>query len=160
MLLAGMVLCGFVPLIRSGQEQDERAFLERLLSTRAASPALRYGTPRYNALRCSSVQVFSVLHDHAGERLIGLLNVGAHKQTVAISVPVDQLGMDEGEYELFDLFSRARWVEDTSCSWSRDQLLALPITLEPFAAYCLAVRLAPVAVIPSDTDEIALAADL
>ena len=51
MLLAGMVLCGFVPLIRSGQEQDERPFLERLLRARAASPALRYGTPRYNACR-------------------------------------------------------------------------------------------------------------
>src|SRR5215212_5123718 len=118
MLLAGMVLCGFVPLIRSGQEQDERPFLERLLSARAASPALRYGTPRYNALPCSSARVFSVLHDHAGERLIGLLNVGAHKQSLVISVPVDQLGLAEGEYELYELFGRARWVEDAHCSWS------------------------------------------
>ena len=90
MLLAGMVLCGFVPLIRSGQEQAEHGFLEQLLSARAASAALRYGTPRYNALPCSSARVFSVLHDHADERLIGLLNVSAHKQTVVVSVPVDQ----------------------------------------------------------------------
>jgi len=160
MLLAGMVLSGFVPLIRSGQEQDERAFLGRLLSARAASPALRYGMPRYNALPCSSARVFSVLHDHAGERLIGLLNVGAHKQTVSISVPVDQLGLADGDYELFDLFGRARWVEDASCSWSRDQLLVLRLTLEPFAAYCLAVRPAPVHVAASGADETTLAAHM
>jgi starch synthase (maltosyl-transferring) len=160
MLLAGMVLCGFVPLIRSGQEQDEQAFLERLLSARAASPALRYGTPRYNALPCSSARVFSVLHDHAGERLIGLLNVGAHKQTLVISVPVDQLNLAEGEYELYELFGRARWVEDACCSWSRDQLLALRLTLEPFAAYCLAVRPATVDATISGADETAPAVDL
>jgi hypothetical protein len=147
-----------VPLIRSGQEQDERAFLERLLQARAASLALRNGVPRYNALPCSSVQVFSVLYDHADEQLIGLLNVGAHRQTVAISVPVDYLGLDEGEYELYDLFGRARWVEDGTCSWSRDQLLALPLTLEPFAAYCLAIRPVAVASTPPNADESAPAA--
>ncbi|MEO7909685.1 MAG: alpha-amylase family glycosyl hydrolase, partial [Roseiflexaceae bacterium] len=160
MLLAGMVLCGFVPLIRSGQEQDERTFLERLLSARAASPALRYGTPRYNALPCSSARVFSVLHDHASEQLIGLLNVSAHKQTLVISVPVDELALAEGEYELYELFGRARWVEDARYSWSRDQLLSLRLTLEPFAAYCFAVRLASSDSLHSDIDATVLAADL
>ncbi len=160
MLLAGMVLCGFVPLIRSGQEQDERAFLERLLRARASSSALRYGTPRYNALPCSSARVFSVLHDHAGERLIGLLNVGAHKQTLVISVPVDQLDLAEGEYELYELFGRTCWVEDACCSWSRDQLLALRLTLEPFAAYCFAVRPATVDATASGADETHLDAEL
>jgi hypothetical protein len=160
MLLAGMVLCGFVPLIRSGQEHDERAFLEQLLSARAASLALRYGTPRYNALPCSSARVFSVLHDHASERLIGLLNVSPHKQTLLISVPVDQLDLAEGEYELYELFGRAHWVEDARCSWSRDQLLSLRLTLEPFAAYCFAVRPTTVDVLRSDAGEIAPAAEL
>src|SRR6185436_3500821 len=117
-------------------------------------------TPRYNALPCSSARVFSVLHDHADERLIGLLNVGAHKQTLVISVPVDQLGLAEGEYELYELFGRARWVEDACCSWSRDQLLALRLTLEPFAAYCFAVRPATVDATPSDADQAARAAAL
>jgi hypothetical protein len=115
--------------------------------------------PRYNALPCSSARVFSVLHDHAGEQLIGLLNVSAHKQTVVVSVPVDQLNLAEGEYELYDLFGRARWAEDARCSWSRDQLLSLRLTLEPFAAYCFAVRPAPVDALPSHADEIAAAAD-
>jgi hypothetical protein len=159
MLLAGMVLCGFVPLIRSGQQLEERHFLQQLLSARAASPALRYGAPRYNALPCSSVQVFTVLYNHAGERLIGMLNVGAHKQTVAISVPVDQLGLVEGDYELFDLLGRARWVEQMRCSWSRDQLLALRLTLEPFAAYCFVVRLAAADPATPDADRPALAAE-
>jgi glycosidase len=140
MLLAGMVLCGFVPLIRSGQEQDERAFIERLLSARAHSPALRYGTPRYNALPCSSARVFAVLRERAGERLIGLLNVSAHKQTLVVSVPVDQLHLGEGDYELYDLLAGARWSEDTRRSWSREELLSLRLTLEPFAAYCFEIR--------------------
>src|SRR5262249_43915883 len=144
MLLAGMVLCGFVPLIRSGQERDERVFIERLLNARARSPALRYGAPRYNALPCSSARVFTVLREHAGEQLIGLLNVGAHKQTLVISIPVDQLGLAEGAYELYELFGRVQWVEDERRSWPREDLLSLRLTLEPFAAYCFAVRAAPV----------------
>ena len=104
--------------------------------------------------------MFSVLHDHAGERLIGLLNVGAHKQTLVISVPIDQLDLAEGEYELYDLFGRACWVEDACCSWSRDQLLALRLTLEPFAAYCFAIRPATVDATISGAETTALAADL
>ncbi|HEU5102040.1 MAG TPA: alpha-amylase family glycosyl hydrolase, partial [Roseiflexaceae bacterium] len=140
MLLAGMVLCGFVPLIRSGQEQDERAFIQRLLSARTSSPALRYGTSRYNALPCSSARVFAVLREYAGERLIGLLNVSAHKQTLMVSVPVDQLDLADGDYELYDLLGRVPWSEDTRRSWSRDELLSLRLTLAPFAAYCFEIR--------------------
>jgi glycosidase len=160
MLLAGMVLCGFVPLIRSGQEQDERAFIERLLSARAHSPALRYGTPRYNALPCSSARVFAVLREHAGERLIGLLNVSAHKQTLVVSVPVDQLELADGDYELFDLLGRARWSEDARRSWSREELLSLRLTLEPFAAYCFEIRSVMVDLPASDTNDIAVAVAL
>jgi hypothetical protein len=140
MLLAGMVLCGFVPLIRSGQEQEEREFIKHLLGARACHPALRYGTPRYNALPCSNQRVFAVLREHSGEELIGLLNVGAHKQTVVVSVPVDQLDLTEDEYELYELFSGRVWVEAARSAWRRDELLALRLTLEPFAAYCFALR--------------------
>jgi starch synthase (maltosyl-transferring) len=140
MLLAGIVMCGFVPLIRFGQEQEERQFIGRLLRARAGYPVLRYGTLRYNALPCSSPQVFTVLREHEYERLVGLLNVGAHKQTVVVSLPVDQLDLREGDYELYDLFERVLWVEDARRAWRRDELLALRLTLEPFAAYCFVVR--------------------
>ena len=57
-------------------------------------------------------------------------------------------------------FGRTRWAEGARCSWSRDQLLALRLTLEPFAAYCFAVRPATVAATRSGADETARAAEL
>jgi hypothetical protein len=134
------VMCGFVPLIRSGQEHEEREFIGRLLNARISHPALRYGTLRYNALPCSNPRIFAVLREHAGQQLVGLLNVGAHKQTVVVSVPVDQLGLAEGNYELYELFSQTLWAERDRRAWGRDELLALRLTLDPFAAYCFVVR--------------------
>jgi glycosidase len=144
MLLAGMVMCGFVPMIRSGQEREEHEFVGRLLRARACQPVLRHGTLAFNALPCSSPRVFAVLREYAGEQVVGLLNVGAQKQTVVISVPVDQLGLAEGDYELYELFSRTLWAEADRRAWRRDELLAMRLTLEPFAAYCFVVRAAAV----------------
>lgn len=143
MLLAGMVLCGFVPLIGPGQEQADREQIAQLLQARAGSSALRYGAAAYNSLPCSSPQVFAVLRLSGDERLIGLLNVGPHRHTVTISLPVDRIELPEDEYQLFELFGRHAWAEEGRHSWSRDDLLSLHLTLEPFGAYCLSVRQAP-----------------
>ena len=152
MMLAGIVVCGFVPLIWAGQERDDGPFIGRLLRARACHPALRHGRVLYNALPCSSAQVFAVLRKHAGERLIGLLNVGPHKQTVVASLPVDRLDLPEGNYELYELIDRQVWIEDERRSWRRDELLSLRLTLEPFAAYCFQVRQAAVQ-LPGTVDD-------
>jgi hypothetical protein len=140
MIFAGLVFCGFVPLVRAGQEREEGEWIARVLRARAEHPALRRGQPRYNALPCSSSQVFGVLREHAGEHLLALLNVSAHKQTVVISIPVDQLALGEGDYELYGVLDGSVWCEAGRRSWRRDELLAIRLTLEPFAAYCLHVR--------------------
>jgi glycosidase len=140
LMLAGMILCGFVPLIRAGQDQDEAAAIGQALRARARHVALRRGTATYDALPCSSPQVLGVLREHADDQLLGLLNVGPHRQTVAVSVPVDRLGLADGDYELVSLLDQRRWVEDGRCTWSRDDLLSVRLTLEPFTAYYLAVR--------------------
>jgi hypothetical protein len=140
LLLAGMILCGFVPLIRAGQEHEEGAAIGQALRARARYAALRRGRPIYNALPCSSPQVFGVLREHDGDRLLGLLNVSPHKHTVVVSVPVDRFGLADGDYELFNLLDERRWVEDGRCAWSREELLSIRLTLEPFAPYYFAVR--------------------
>lgn len=142
MLLAGLVLCGFAPLIGAGQEQADGAFIERLLRGRAECRALRAGAVLYNGLPSSNAQVFAVLREAGGEPALGLLNVGPHKHTVAISLPVDRLGLADGEYELFELFEQQLWAEGARRAWGRDDLLALHLTLEPYTAYCLLVRAA------------------
>lgn len=142
MLLAGIVLCGFAPLISAGQEEEEARFIRRLLLARAEHRALREGRVIYNSLPCSDPQVFAVWREGAGEHVIGLLNVSPHKHTMAVSLPVDQLALPEGDYELYDLLTRAAWDEDGLRAWRRDELLALRLTLEPFAAYCLLLRAA------------------
>lgn len=144
MLLAGMVFCGFVPMIWSGQECAEEQFVGRLLHTRETHAALRYGAVLYNAVPCNSPQVFAILRMHESEHLLGVLNVGPHRQTVSISLPVDTLGLPEGDYALYELFGTELWSEEGRRSWRRDELLAMDLTLEPFAAYCFVVRAATV----------------
>jgi hypothetical protein len=140
MLLAGMVLCGFVPLIWSGQEEGEEAFIAALLGARARSPALRHGTVQCNAVACDSAQVFSVLRIHEGDAVVGLLNVGPHRHTVTMAMPLHELALPEGDYQIVDLLRGERWCEAGRRRWPRDELLALRLTLEPFGAYGLALR--------------------
>jgi starch synthase (maltosyl-transferring) len=142
MLLAGMVLSGFVPMIWFGQERSEYSFVAQLLRMREQQPALRYGAVLYNAVPCDSAQVFTVLRVFEGQQIVGLLNVGPHKQTIAVSLPVDTLGLPDGDYVLYDLFARAPWVEEGRHTWRRDELLSMRLTVAPFGAYCFAVQAA------------------
>jgi hypothetical protein len=148
MLLAGMVACGFVPMIWSGQELGDERFIGRLLRMWEQQPALRYGTTHYNAVPCDSPQIFTMLRTWENDRLLGLLNVGPHRQTVAISLPVDTLGLPDGDYALHDLLDARQWDEEGQRSWRRDELLSLRLTLEPFGAYCFALRLIARAELP------------
>lgn len=159
MLMAGMVLCGFAPLIGHDQDGVDGVFIGNLLRARADFAALRQARAIYNALPCSSPQVFAVWRSAEHEHLIGVLNVGPHKHTVVLSLPVDRLALPEGEYELYELFSRRAWAEAGQQVWARDELLALQITLEPFTAYCLAVRAVPTATSANEPiDALSLAA--
>ncbi|HWQ14532.1 MAG TPA: alpha-amylase family glycosyl hydrolase [Roseiflexaceae bacterium] len=140
MLLAGMVLCGFVPLIWSGQEEGEEAFIAALLGARARSPALRHGAVRCNAAPCDSPQVFSVLRTHGEDAVLGLLNVGPHRHTVTLALPLHELALPDGDYQIVDLLRGQRWCEGGRHAWARDELHALRLTLEPFGAYGLALH--------------------
>jgi hypothetical protein len=127
-------------MIWSGQEQGDERFVGRLLRMWEQQPALRRGATYYNAVPCDSPQVFAVLRTWEGERMLGLLNVGPHRQTIAVSLPVDTLGLSDDDYALYDLLDAREWDEEGQRSWRRDELLSLRLTLEPFGAYCFAVR--------------------
>jgi hypothetical protein len=103
-------------------------------------PTLRYGMIHYNAVPCDSPQVFAVLRTRSDDRLLSLLNVGPHRQTITISLPVDTLELAEGDYALYDLLEGGARAEEEQRHWRRDELLALKLTLEPFGAYCFALR--------------------
>lgn len=152
MLLAAMVLCGFVPLIRAGQELSEEETIRRTLRARSRSAVLRYGRAIYDAVPCSSPLVLGVLREHDGAGLLGLVNVGPHRQTVALSIPVDRLSLAEGDYELYSMFDERAWVEDGRRAWRRDELLSIRLTLDPFAAYCVEVR--PAALAPVEDEDV------
>jgi hypothetical protein len=140
MLLTGMVACGFAPMIWSGQEQSDARFIARLLNLWNQQPALRYGTTLFNAVPCDSPQTFAVLRMWQDDRLLSLLNVGPHRQTIVISLPVDTLGLPEGDYALYNLLADGVWDEEGQRCWRRDELLALKLTLEPFDGYCFALQ--------------------
>lgn len=143
MLLAGLVLSGFVPMIRAGQEQGDEKFLSRLLSARVRSEALRRGDVRYNDLACDSPHVFSVLRTSGDELVIGLLNTAPHRHAVTLHVPIFRLELPEGDYGIIDLLGGRRWCEDGRETWSHTDLVTLRLTLDPYAAYCLALQPVP-----------------
>lgn len=141
MLLTGMVLCGFVPMVWAGQEKGDELFIGQLLRMWAAHPTLRYGTRQYNRIACSNEQVFTVLRSWESTRLLGLLNVGPHRQTVSLRLPLDEMDLPEGNYELINLMLNTQWDEEGKQVWHHSELAELHLTLEPYSAYCCEVRM-------------------
>ncbi|MEN9937855.1 MAG: hypothetical protein RLZZ387_4434 [Chloroflexota bacterium] len=142
MLLAAVVLCGFVPMIMGGQEEGDEPFIAALLRARAASDPLRLGAVSFGEITCNSRQVLAVLRTLEGRSVIGLLNTGAHRQTVTVQVPA-HVAPAAGELAIVDLLSGARWREAGRDTWSPAALQGLQLTLEPFGAYCLELLPAP-----------------
>lgn len=143
MLLAGMVFCGFVPSLWAGQEQGEEMVIRELLRLRREHPVLRYGRTLYNVVHCDAPEVFVVVRLLNGRAVLGLLNVGPHKRTVTLGLPVDLLGLTNGRYRLRELMLDIIWSEEGRRSWQRDELRQTRLTLEPFGAYCVAVEVDP-----------------
>lgn len=122
MLLAGLALCGYTPSLWSGQERGDVTFLRTLLRLWRNEPTLRHGAARYGTIACDAPDVFMVLREHAGRRLLGLLNSGPHRRGATLSVPPlarDILGV--APIDLAPTFDRAN----------------LRVRMEPFGAYCL-----------------------
>ncbi|NJN15209.1 MAG: alpha-amylase [Oscillochloris sp.] len=96
MLLAGMVLCGFVPALWSGQEQSDEAALRAVLRLWHEEPALRMGSAAFGLLDRDGPAVFSVIREYAGRRLVGLINFGAHPCRVRLDsgAPALPVGRD------------------------------------------------------------------
>lgn len=139
MLFAGLVFCGFIPMLRCGQERGDEQFVEQLLHARQTHAVLRYGETNYNRVPSDSAQVFAVLRKSNDQSLLGLLNFSPHKRTVTFRLPIDLLGLTEGDYVLSDVLQNTLWNEEGQRSWHHDQLIALRLTLEPFSAHCLLV---------------------
>jgi len=140
MLLAGMVICGFIPALWAGQEQEQDHIFTALFQARRTHPVLRCGETLYNAVWCDSPQVFAVMRVLHKDCLLGLLNISPYKQTVTLSLPIDTLPLDNTSFLLHELLSDVCWIEDDQRSWRRSELQHLRLTLEPFRAYCLALE--------------------
>lgn len=143
MLLFGMVLCGYVPMLWYGQELGDEQFVRALLRARASTPALRYGRTLYNVVPSDFRQVFVVLREYEGQYVLGLLNCSPHKRTVLLSLPIDMMNLNEGKFQLYDLLAEAPWNEDGRTSWKREELLNLCITLDPYRAYGFEIQAVP-----------------
>jgi len=142
MILAGMVGCGYVPLIRAGQEQEpgDRDGITRLLHARARSIALRRGVIDPNGVRCDDPAVFTVLRRHPEECVVTLLNVSPLHRQVTLVLPLADL--PDGDCLIDDLLDDDP-PQNSTDALRRDDLAALSITLAPFAARMLALRPAP-----------------
>ncbi len=140
MILAGMIGFGYVPLIRAGQEQnqDDRAFIMRLLNARARSVALRRGTVEPEGARCNDPAIFVVLRRHEEECVVTLLNASPMRRQAILELPRSHLS--DGEYLVSDLLDEPLGGGDTGVLLHCNDLTAFPVTLDPFAVRFLALR--------------------
>ena len=134
-VLSGVVLCGYVPLLRYEQAWEEEHFVRQLLHARAHIPALRSGRAWYNRVTSTSTDVFVVVRQAAEQVIMGVLNVGPHKRAVTLTVPVHVLHLHEAAYVLYEALSDSEWHEADQRTWTPEQLSALKLTLEPFGIY-------------------------
>ncbi len=125
MLQAGLALCGFVPSLWSGQERGEEPFLRALLGLWRAEPALRRGAADFAAASCPSPQVLTVLREHDGRRLLGLMHTGPCPAEVRVALPFEP-PRDSPR----DLLGLAPIAGGPAAD-------GLRLTLAPFSAYCL-----------------------
>lgn len=154
MTLAGMIGCGYVPLIRAGQEEngDDREFIGRLLNTRARSVALRRGAVEIEGARCDDPAIFVVLRHHEEECVVTLLNASPMRRRVTLELP--RAHLPEGDYLVSDLFDEPLINGNSSVVLRCDDLATFPVALGPFAARLLALRPASVPVLHTAVDHI------
>ncbi len=139
--LAGMVCCGYVPLLRAGQEENDGAFIARLLLARARSVALRHGTVEPGGVRCNDPSILTILRRSNDEYVVGLLNAGPVRRQVTIELPIADLA--DGVYVVDDLLNVGPGPEEAGVTWKRSDLAAFSVTLAPFATRFLRPRLVP-----------------
>jgi glycosidase len=143
MLLVGIIGCGFVPMFWTGQEVGQERLLRRLLRLRQEQRALRDGTVACNTVPCDVPAVWSVVRTWGDERVGVFLNLGPHRRTATISLPIDRLGLPEGEYHFYDLLAERVLSEAGQQTWRREEMLNMPLTVEPFDALVLEIRFGP-----------------
>ncbi|HMQ30677.1 MAG TPA: alpha-amylase family glycosyl hydrolase [Chloroflexaceae bacterium] len=125
MLQAGLALCGFVPSLWSGQERGEEPFVRALLGLWRAEPALSRGAADFAGAGCSAPRVLSVLRQHAGRRLLGLMHTGPCPTEVSVALPGGP--PRRAPRDLLGLAPCSAGPADDG----------LRLQLAPFSAYCL-----------------------
>ena len=140
MLLATLVGCGFVPMIWSGQEAEHPAFLQRLFQVRATQRVLREGSIHFNTVPCDDRACLAVVRMLNDEHMVMLVNLGPHRRTITMSLPVDLLNLSDQRYFLYDLLGECQLMEADQSTWECDDLLSLRLTMEPFQVLMVTIR--------------------
>ncbi len=148
-MMAALVFCGLVPMVRFGQEQSDGPFVARLLQARAQLPALRRGELRLNTITTSLPEILAIWRRSAGQQVIGVINSGPHKRTITLGLPVEEMGLEPGYYTLDDQLGTVQLSAHPAPIWSLAELAMVSLTVEPFGAYCLLLRQVDA---PTDTE--------
>lgn len=140
MLLVGMVGCGFVPMIWSGQERGQEAWIQRLLTVRQHYPILIYGSLLFNIVPCDVPSVWTVVRAWHDDVVAVILNLGAHRRTATFTLPVDKLYLNSETYHVYDVLNERVLDFHGNATLRRDQLLNIHFVVEPYAAMIVQLR--------------------
>lgn len=148
-LLGILVMAGFVPMIWSGQEVGQEAFIGGLLRARRKSTVLRRGERLFNAVAVDDMHHYRgsqgeppaerlytlVMHD-AETFLLGVASLYTEQVTYRLGLPLDQLPIARSEtYRLRDLITGDVWNEYGRAEWTGSELASFTLSPRMFRPY-------------------------
>ena len=142
LVMGGLVLCNFLPMIWHGMEHHaaDRLFLTQLLRVHRDYLALRHGALHFQAVQCPAPELFAAVRRYAHQCVLGLLNFSAHTRTFVITVATEQLGLHAESYHLVDMLDEQVVSEAGQTTWRRDELQQCSLTLTPWQIQLLDLR--------------------
>jgi hypothetical protein len=143
MILAGMVFCGFLPLLHGAFESGSAAVIARILRARSLCETLRTGEVLLNNVSSSHPNVFVVARRSPNQLLLGILNIGSNKHTVTLKLSKNLLPDPNASYTMRDLLADDEQFDNPTCFQAATDLGELAIQLEPFGARCLQITAYP-----------------
>jgi len=151
-LLGVIVMNGFIPMIWSGQEQNQHEFLKNLLHARRGSYALRRGAYIYNEVLIDDRNhyrhqdepaewLYTVIRYDRDDILLGVASFFPEQVTFQLTLPLYAVDIHPNKtYRLKDLISGKYWYEDGISTFSGTDFARLMITPRMYTPYIFLIE--------------------
>jgi hypothetical protein len=154
-MLGILVMAGFVPMIWSGQEARQEAFIRGLLTARREHSALRKGKFLFNEVIVDDEghyrhsewgdrpdeQVYCLLRHDETDVLFCVVSLFPEHITYRFELPIEKLPLKRGaSYQLRDAITGEVWDEYGKTIWRGEELASFHLTPRMYRPYLLRIE--------------------